>query len=51
MANDSLTVVDTKARVIGLSCLRVIGATYFALLTPGHLVATAYGLQKRLARI
>jgi len=37
MAYDTMAVVDSKARVIGVKNLRVVDASAFALLTPGHL--------------
>jgi len=33
---DSMAVVDSKARVIGVKGLRVVDASSFALLPPGH---------------
>jgi choline dehydrogenase-like flavoprotein len=34
--NDSMAVVDSRARVIGVHGLRVVDASSFALLPPGH---------------
>lgn len=34
--NDTMAVVDSKARVIGVQGLRVVDASSFALLPPGH---------------
>jgi choline dehydrogenase len=34
--NDSMAVVDSRARVIGVNGLRVVDASSFALLPPGH---------------
>ncbi|KAE9377103.1 GMC oxidoreductase [Stipitochalara longipes BDJ] len=48
-ANDSLAVVDSKARVIGVSGLRVVDASAFALLPPGHPVSTVYGLAEKIS--
>ena len=38
--NDTMSVVDNKARVIGVKGLRVVDASAFAFLTPGHPKAT-----------
>jgi len=48
-ANDSLAVVDSKARVIGVNSLRVVDASAFALLPPGHPVSTTYGLAEKVS--
>lgn len=37
---DKMAVVDSKAKVIGVSGLRVVDASSFALLPPGHPVST-----------
>ena len=34
--NDSMAVVDSKAKVIGVQGLRVVDAAAFPLLPPGH---------------
>lgn len=39
-ADDQNAVVDSKARVIGVKNLRVVDASSFALLPPGHPMAT-----------
>ena len=39
-ANDAAAVVDSKARVIGVQGLRVVDASAFPLLPPGHPMAT-----------
>ena len=39
-ANDSMAVVDTKGRVFGVQSLRVVDASIFPLLPPGHPQAT-----------
>jgi choline dehydrogenase len=38
--NDTNAVVDSKARVIGVEGLRVVDASAFPMLTPGHLMST-----------
>ena len=38
--SDNMAVVDSKARVIGVSNLRVVDASSFALLPPGHPIST-----------
>lgn len=35
-SNDTMAVVDSKARVLGVNGLRVVDASSFALLPPGH---------------
>jgi choline dehydrogenase len=47
--NDSMAVVDSKARVIGVDGLRVVDASAFALLPPGHPVSTTYGLAEKIS--
>lgn len=47
--NDTTAVVDSKARVIGVKGLRVVDASSFALLPPGHPVSTVYGLAEKIA--
>lgn len=47
--NDTLAVVDSKARVIGVNNLRVVDASAFALLPPGHPVSTVYGLAEKIS--
>ncbi|KUJ10443.1 alcohol oxidase [Mollisia scopiformis] len=47
--NDTMAVVDSKGRVIGVNSLRVIDASAFALLPPGHPVSTTYGLAEKLS--
>ncbi len=39
-SNDPMAVVDSKAKVIGVRDLRVVDASSFALLPPGHPLAT-----------
>lgn len=40
VAQDPVAVVDSKARVFGVSGLRAVDASSFALLPPGHPVST-----------
>ncbi|TVY80920.1 Dehydrogenase patE [Lachnellula suecica] len=47
--NDIMAVVDSKARVIGVNGLRVVDASAFALLPPGHPVSTTYGLAEKIS--
>lgn len=42
-------VVDSKARVIGVTGLRVVDASAFALLPPGHPQSTVYALAEKIA--
>jgi len=44
-----MAVVDSKARVIGVDGLRVVDASAFALLPPGHPVSTTYGLAEKIS--
>lgn len=48
-ANDSMAVVDGRGRVMGVSGLRVVDASAFALLPPGHPVSTVYGLAEKIS--
>lgn len=48
-ANDTMAVVDSKGRVIGVHGLRVVDASAFALLPPGHPVSTTYGLAEKIS--
>ena len=48
-ANDTMAVVDSEARVIGVSGLRVVDASAFALLPPGHPVSATYGLAEKIS--
>ncbi|KAF2649264.1 GMC oxidoreductase [Lophiostoma macrostomum CBS 122681] len=47
---DPDAVVDSKARVIGISGLRVVDASSFALLPPGHPQSTVYALAEKIAQ-
>lgn len=48
-ANDTIAVVDPSARVIGVQNLRVVDASAFAILPPGHPVSTVYGLAEKIS--
>jgi choline dehydrogenase len=45
--NDSMAVIDSQARVIGVHNLRVVDASSFPLLPPGHPTSTICKLQRR----
>ena len=47
--DDPNAVVDSKARVIGVSNLRVVDASAFPLLVPGHPQSTIYMLAEKIA--
>lgn len=47
--NDTMAVVDSKARVIGVENLRVVDASAFALSPPGHPQSTVYGFAEKIA--
>ncbi|RAH68282.1 GMC family oxidoreductase [Aspergillus aculeatinus CBS 121060] len=47
--NDRMAVVDHRARVFGVSGLRVVDASAFAILPPGHPQATCYMLAEKIA--
>ncbi|CAD6593798.1 MAG: hypothetical protein ASARMPREDX12_007673 [Alectoria sarmentosa] len=47
--SDPKAVVDSKARVIGVRNLRVVDASAFPLLPPGHPMATVYALAEKIA--
>ncbi|KAF2135598.1 GMC oxidoreductase [Aplosporella prunicola CBS 121167] len=47
--NDTMAVVDSKAKVIGVNKLRVVDASAFPFLPPGHPVATVYMLAEKIA--
>lgn len=46
---DPMAVIDSKARVIGVSGLRVVDASSFPFLIPGHPQSTIYGLAEKIA--
>ncbi|KAI1854094.1 hypothetical protein JX266_001235 [Neoarthrinium moseri] len=48
-ANDTNAVVDSKARVYGVQGLRVVDASAFPLLVPGHPQSTVYALAEKIA--
>jgi choline dehydrogenase len=47
--DDPMAVVDSKARVIGVNSLRVVDASAFPFLPPGHPQATIYALGEKIA--
>ncbi|ATZ47873.1 hypothetical protein BCIN_03g01540 [Botrytis cinerea B05.10] len=47
--NDTNTVVDTQARVLGVSGVRVVDAAAFPLLPPGHPMSTVYAFAEKIA--
>ncbi|KAJ8068724.1 hypothetical protein OCU04_002423 [Sclerotinia nivalis] len=47
--NGTNTVVDTQARVLGVSGLRVVDAAAFPLLPPGHPMSTVYAFAEKIA--
>lgn len=48
-ASDRTAVVDTHGRVFGVSGLRVVDASVFPLLPPGHPQSTVYCLAEKIA--
>ncbi|KZF20175.1 GMC oxidoreductase [Xylona heveae TC161] len=48
-ADDENAVVDSKARVIGVENLRVVDASSFPFLPPGHPMSTVYALAEKIA--
>ncbi|KAK7183471.1 hypothetical protein DPSP01_010576 [Paraphaeosphaeria sporulosa] len=46
---DSMAVVDSKARVFGVENLRVVDASAFPFLPPGHPQSTVYALAEKIA--
>ncbi|KAE9975956.1 hypothetical protein EG328_002882 [Venturia inaequalis] len=47
--NDPMAVVDSQARVIGVQNLRVVDASAFPLLPPGHPTSTIYAFAEKIA--
>ncbi|KAK2612673.1 hypothetical protein QQS21_001290 [Conoideocrella luteorostrata] len=47
--SDPMAVVDSRARVRGVQGLRVVDASAFPILPPGHPMATVYGLAEKIA--
>ena len=48
-SSDSMAVVDSLARVYGIENLRVVDASIFPLLPPGHPQSTIYALAEKIA--
>ncbi|KAF7537797.1 hypothetical protein G7054_g3464 [Neopestalotiopsis clavispora] len=48
-SNDTMAVVDSAARVYGVSGLRVVDASAFPLLPAGHPMGTVYALAEKIA--
>ncbi|GKU08449.1 unnamed protein product, partial [Fusarium langsethiae] len=46
---DKMAVLDSKARVYGVQGLRVVDASSFPVLIPGHPMGTIYGLAEKIA--
>ena len=46
---DKMAVIDSKARVYGVEGLRVVDASSFPMLIPGHPMGTIYGLAEKIA--
>lgn len=49
--DEDTAVVDSEARVIGVEGLRVVDASSFALLPPGHPQSTVYAFAERIAEL
>jgi choline dehydrogenase len=47
--NDNMAVVDSGARVFGTSNLRVVDASAFPFLPPGHPQSTIYAFANKIA--
>lgn len=48
--NDSMAVVDSKARVMGVKGLRVVDASAFPFLPPGQRQSMVYALAEKIAQ-
>lgn len=48
-SNDTMAVIDARARVYGVSNLRVVDASSFPFLPPGHPQSTIYALAEKIA--
>ena len=48
-SNDTMAVLDSQAQVYGVQNLRVVDASSFPFLTPGHPQATVYALAEKIA--
>ncbi|QDS73883.1 hypothetical protein FKW77_007045 [Venturia effusa] len=48
-SDDNMAVVDSRARVFGVTGLRVVDASSFAILPPGHPQSTVYALAEKIA--
>ena len=48
-SNDTMAVLDNQARVYGTQNLRVVDASSFPFLPPGHPVSTVYALAEKIA--
>ncbi|KAF2836215.1 GMC oxidoreductase [Patellaria atrata CBS 101060] len=48
-SNDTMAVVDSHARVYGVKRIRVVDASSFAVLPPGHPQATVYAFAEKMA--
>ncbi|KAI3331470.1 GMC oxidoreductase [Xylariaceae sp. AK1471] len=49
--DDPMAVVDSQARVYGVSGLRVVDASAFPVLLPGHPMGTVYALAEKIASV
>ncbi|KAL8951283.1 MAG: hypothetical protein Q9222_002738 [Ikaeria aurantiellina] len=49
LPNDTMAVIDSRARVYGVQNLRVVDASAFPFLPPGHPQSTVYALAEKIA--